>query len=55
MISVDDALARVFDLVQPLDTETLPLHQAAGRYMPHPALATRATTWESIAEGSSSA
>lgn len=33
MISVDDALARLFALVEPLGTETIPLRQAAGRVL----------------------
>lgn len=42
MISVEEALSRVFDLVQPLDCETVPLANASGRYMAAPATATRA-------------
>ncbi len=42
MISVAEALSRVFDLVRPLDLETVPLANAAGRYMAAPATATRA-------------
>ena len=42
MISVAEALSRVFDLVKPLDTEIVPLAKAAGRYMAAPASATRA-------------
>lgn len=41
MISVAEALARVFDLVQPLGQETVALAQASGRYMAAPATATR--------------
>jgi molybdopterin molybdotransferase len=33
MISVEDALARVLDLFEPLETETVPLAQAAGRVL----------------------
>ncbi|WP_099823492.1 molybdopterin molybdotransferase MoeA [Oceaniglobus indicus] len=42
MISVDDALARVFDLITPLDTETVPLRHAAGRVLAEPVRASRA-------------
>lgn len=41
MISVDEALARAFDLVRPLAAETVPLAQAAGRMMASPATANR--------------
>ncbi|WP_022703857.1 gephyrin-like molybdotransferase Glp [Pseudorhodobacter ferrugineus] len=41
MISVAEALALVFDLVKPLDVETLGLAQANGRFMATPATATR--------------
>jgi molybdopterin molybdotransferase len=41
VISVDEALARVFDLVSPLEAETVPLAKAAGRFMAAPAIATR--------------
>lgn len=41
MISVAEALDHCLALVGPLPTETVPLQQAAGRYMPQPALATR--------------
>jgi len=39
MISVDEALSRCFALVLALGTETVPLRAAAGRVMPHPAIA----------------
>jgi len=42
MISVAEALSRVFELVQPLETEIVPLAKAAGRYMAAPATAARA-------------
>ena len=42
MISVDEALLRCLALVGPLGVESVPLSQAAGRYMPQPATATRA-------------
>ena len=32
MISVEEALTRIFDLVGPVGTETIPLADAAGRY-----------------------
>lgn len=41
MISVDQALAHVFDLITPLPTETVPLRQAAGRVLAEPVVATR--------------
>jgi molybdopterin molybdotransferase len=41
VISVDEALARAFDLVRPLGPETVPLAQAAGRMMAAPAVANR--------------
>ncbi|QCO54985.1 molybdopterin molybdotransferase MoeA [Pseudorhodobacter turbinis] len=41
MISVDEALALSLGLVRPLEAETLPLAQAAGRYMVQPATARR--------------
>ncbi|NEX47242.1 molybdopterin molybdotransferase MoeA [Pseudotabrizicola algicola] len=41
MISVDEALARCLALVAALPVEQVPLAQAAGRYMPQPATATR--------------
>jgi len=41
MISVEEALARVFDLCQPLETEAVPLAQAAGRVLAEPARALR--------------
>ena len=42
MISVAEALARLFDLVRPLESETVPLAQAAGRVLARPMVATRA-------------
>lgn len=33
MISVDDALTRIFDLLSPVSAETIPLRQATGRVM----------------------
>lgn len=42
MISVAEALSRVFDLVKPLDAEIVPLAKAHGRYMTTTARATRA-------------
>jgi len=42
MISVDDALAALLALVDPLETEDVPLIEAAGRYLPQP-LAARLT------------
>ncbi|WP_050526350.1 molybdopterin molybdotransferase MoeA [Pseudorhodobacter aquimaris] len=41
MISVAEALTLSLGLVRPLDRETLPLAQVAGRYMPEPATARR--------------
>jgi molybdopterin molybdotransferase len=41
MISVDEALSRVFELVRPLAPETVALSKAAGRFMAHPATAKR--------------
>jgi molybdopterin molybdotransferase len=41
MISVEEALARCLALVAPLPAETVPLAQAAGRWMCVPAVATR--------------
>ncbi|WP_415234455.1 gephyrin-like molybdotransferase Glp [Pseudorhodobacter sp.] len=41
MISVEEALARVFALVRCLDAETVPLTKACGRFMANPATATR--------------
>ena len=41
MITVEEALARVFALVMPLPTENAPLGLANGRYMPGPAIAKR--------------
>ncbi|RGP39188.1 molybdopterin molybdotransferase MoeA [Pseudotabrizicola alkalilacus] len=41
MISVEEALAQCLALVAPLPVEPVPLAQACGRYMPHPATATR--------------
>ena len=41
MITVEDALALVFDLVTPLPIEIVPLSRANGRYMPKPAIANR--------------
>jgi molybdopterin molybdotransferase len=41
MISVEEALARCLALVAPLPSETVPLVQAAGRWMSAPAVATR--------------
>lgn len=41
MISVEDALTRCLALVVPLPSETVPLAQAAGRWMSSPAIATR--------------
>lgn len=42
MISVEEALGHCLSLVRALDTELLPLAMAAGRYMPMPAIASRA-------------
>lgn len=41
MISVDEALAHCLALVAPLPSETVALAHAAGRFMPHPAMASR--------------
>ena len=41
MITVARALASIFDLVTPLDSETIPLSKAAGRILAVPATATR--------------
>jgi len=41
MITVDEALDHLFSLVSPLDTETVPLAEAAGRVLARDALATR--------------
>lgn len=41
MISVAQALARIFDLVAPLEAETVPLAQAAGRVLSSPVAAAR--------------
>lgn len=41
MITVDEALARIFALCQPLEHEAVPLAQAAGRVLAEPARATR--------------
>lgn len=41
MISVEDALARCFDLCTVLPSETVPLRHAAGRFMAEPAVARR--------------
>jgi len=41
MISVDQALANIFDLLSPLPTETVALAQAAGRVLAQPAVARR--------------
>ena len=41
MISVEEALSRCLDLVKPLPPETVPLAQAAGRWMRAPATARR--------------
>lgn len=41
MISVEEALARCLDLVKPLPPETVPLAEAAGRWMRAPATARR--------------
>lgn len=42
LLRVDEALARVFDLVAPLPTETVPLARAAGRILAEPVVSTRA-------------
>jgi molybdopterin molybdotransferase len=41
VISVEEALARLFALATPLPLETIPLRHAAGRYMATPAIAQR--------------
>lgn len=41
MISVEEALARIFSLCQPLESETVPLARAAGRVLAEPAHARR--------------
>ncbi|MCV2880869.1 gephyrin-like molybdotransferase Glp [Actibacterium sp. XHP0104] len=41
MISVNDALTRIFDLVTPTGVETVPLAQAAGRVLAEPVTARR--------------
>ncbi|MBY6047746.1 gephyrin-like molybdotransferase Glp [Vannielia litorea] len=41
MISVEEALARIFALVEPLPTEPVPLRQAAGRVLAAPVIAPR--------------
>lgn len=41
MITVDEALAHIFALVGPLETETVPLRQATGRVLAAPVAATR--------------
>lgn len=41
MISVDDALARLFALISPLEAETVPLLSAPGRTLARPVAATR--------------
>ncbi|MGR3794310.1 molybdopterin molybdotransferase MoeA [Vannielia sp. SX4] len=41
MISVEEALARIFALVEPLPTEPVPLRQAAGRVLAAPVVAPR--------------
>jgi molybdopterin molybdotransferase len=41
VITVEEALARLFALAAPLSTETIPLRHAAGRYMATPARALR--------------
>lgn len=41
MISVDDALAQLFALAEPLDIETVALSEAAGRVLAQPVLAKR--------------
>ncbi|MEL7149412.1 MAG: gephyrin-like molybdotransferase Glp [Pseudomonadota bacterium] len=42
MITVDEALAHVFALAAPLDTETVPLRAATGRVLAEPVVAQRA-------------
>lgn len=41
MITVDEALAHIFDLITPLSTETVPLRQAANRTLAASVVATR--------------
>ncbi len=41
MITVTDALAQIFSLVKPLETEVIPLAKAAGRTLAEPAVASR--------------
>lgn len=41
MITVTDALAQIFSLITPLETEIIPLVKAAGRTLAEPAVATR--------------
>ncbi len=41
MISVEEALARILDLVRPVGSETVPLAEAAGRVLAEPVTATR--------------
>lgn len=41
MISVEEALARIFALVDPLEAEEVPLAEAAGRVLAHPVAARR--------------
>lgn len=41
MITVTDALAQIFSLISPLETEVVPLAKAAGRTLAEPAVATR--------------
>ena len=49
MITVDEALTRVFALCQPLGTEHVPLAQAAGRVLAEPARALRDQNPEGMA------
>lgn len=42
MISVTEALDNIFALLKPLETEVVPLHQAAGRVLAKPVIAMRA-------------
>lgn len=41
MITVTDALTEIFNLIEPLETEEIPLRNAAGRTLAAPAVATR--------------
>ncbi|MGI9395031.1 MAG: molybdopterin molybdenumtransferase MoeA, partial [Boseongicola sp.] len=41
MISVAEALAKIFALLKPLDTEIAPLREAAGRVLARPVVAER--------------